>query len=342
MNHTNELKVNSRPKTGVFVLLAGFAGLLISLALSVSVGAADLTLKTVWEALFFHNPSREADQIIVGIRLPREIGAALTGAAFGTAGAIMQGVTRNPLAEPGLLGLNTGASLGLACMLAFFSATSYTMAILFSFAGAALGAILLFGLASIKKGGFSPLRIVLAGAAISALLTALGEGIALMFKLSQDLAFWRAGGVSGTSWAQLKVMAPVVGLSLLTAILLSRSLTILSFGEEMAKGLGQRTTLIKVILILVVLVLSGSGVSVAGPIMFIGLMTPHLVRALVGTDYRWIIPGSALFGSLMLVLADTAARMVNPPFETPVGAVIAVVGVPFFLYLIRKRGRLTQ
>ena len=137
-------------------------------------------------------------------------------------------------------------------------------------------------------------------------------------------------------------MAPVVGLGVLTAILLSRSLTILSFGEEMAKGLGQRTTLIKVILILVVLVLSGSGVSVAGPIMFIGLMTPHLVRALVGTDYRWIIPGSALFGSLMLVLADTAARMVNPPFETPVGAVIAVVGVPFFLYLIRKRGRLAQ
>ncbi|MCP3762432.1 iron ABC transporter permease [Domibacillus sp. A3M-37] len=342
MNNIKEPAITSRPKTGVFVILAGFAGLLFSLALSVSVGAAELTLKTVWEAIFSYNPSREADQIIIGIRLPREVGAALTGAAFATAGAIMQGITRNPLAEPGLLGLNAGASFGLACLLAFFTNTTYIMAILFSFLGASLGASLLFGLASLKKGGFSPLRIVLAGAAISALLTALGEGVAIMFKLSQDLAFWMAGGVSGTSWSQLQVMAPIVGMGLLTAIFFSRSLTLLSFGDEMAKGLGQRTTLIKVILIFAVLVLAGAAVSVAGPIMFVGLMTPHIVRALVGTDYRWIIPGSALAGGILLVLADTTARMINPPFETPVGAVISIIGVPFFLYLIRKRGRLTQ
>ncbi|CAH0343872.1 iron ABC transporter permease [Bacillus sp. CECT 9360] len=339
---TNSLQKNdiySRPAIGTAILAIGIILLIGSIVLSISVGAANIDFVTVWRSIFTYDSAREADQIIVSIRLPRELGAAIVGAAFAVSGAIMQGMTRNPLAEPGLLGLNAGASLALAVVFAFYSGASFISLMFISFIGAGIGAVMVFGLGSLSRAGMSPLRITLAGAAVSSLLLALGEGIALYFNLSQDLAFWTAGGVSGTSWLQLKIVFPVVAVGILAAIMLSKGLTILSFGEEVAKGLGQRTLLTKAVLMIVVLILAGAAVSLVGPIAFVGLMVPHIVRFLVGTDYRWIIPCSAIFGSILMVLADTVARTVNAPFETPLGAIVSLVGFPFFLYLARKRGR---
>ncbi|MFC7440335.1 FecCD family ABC transporter permease [Laceyella putida] len=336
---TTENKVYSRPAIGTSILVLGFILLVGSIVLAISVGAANIDFLTVWRSIFNYDSTREADQIIVSIRLPRELGAAIVGAAFAVSGAIMQGMTRNPLADPGLLGLNAGASLALACVFAFHSSASYLSVMFASFIGAGIGAGMVFGLGSLRRGGMAPIRITLAGAAVSALLSALGEGLALYYKLSQDLAFWTAGGVSGTNWLQLKLIFPVVVVGMIMALMLSKGLTILSFGEEMAKGLGQRTLLTKAILMTVVLILAGAAVSLVGSIAFVGLMVPHIVRFLVGTDYRWIIPCSAIFGSVFMVLADTTARMVNAPFETPMGAIVSMVGVPFFLYLARKGGR---
>ena len=211
--------------------------------------------------------------------------------------------------------------------------------IMYSFLGAGLGVLLVYGFGAASKSGLTPLRLVLAGAAVSAMLSALSEGIALYFRIGQDLAFWTAGGVAGTKWSQLEVMFPWVLAALIAGLLISRSITLLSLGEDIAVGLGQRTGLIKLIGLIVVLILAGTAVSVVGAVGFVGLIIPHLTRKLVGVDYRWIIPCSAVMGSLLLVFADLAARMINPPYETPIGALVALIGVPFFLYLARKERR---
>ena len=329
----------ARPIVATIILVAGLIGLLLAIGLSVSFGAADIDFKTVWTAVFQFNPDITSHQIIQEIRLPRVIGAALVGACFAVSGAIMQGMTRNPLADSGLLGLNAGAAFMLAICFAFFPDLPYMIIILFSFLGAALGAGIVYGIGSLARGGLTPMRLVLAGAAVSALLAALSEGIAIYFGIGQDLAFWYAGGVSGTKWEHLQIMTPWILAALIGAIILSKSITLLSLGDEVAIGLGQRTGTIKFFGTIVILILAGAAVSVVGAVGFVGLIVPHLTRFLVGSDYRWIIPCSAILGSLLVVFADLAARMINPPYETPIGALIALIGVPFFLYLARKGGK---
>lgn len=332
-------KLRTRPLAATFILIGGVVALVLGMAVSVSFGAADIAFGTVWEAIFRFNPDVTQHQIIQELRLPRVLGGAMVGASFAVAGALMQGMTRNPMADSGLLGLNAGAGFVLALCFAFLPGLPFMYLILYSFLGAAVGAGLVFGISSLAKGGLTPVRLVLAGAAVTALLAALSEGIALYFRIGQDLAFWYAGGVAGTKWFQLKVMFPWVGGAIVAAIMLSRSITLLSLGEEIAAGLGQRTGLVKLAGTIIVLILAGSAVSVVGAVGFVGLIIPHLTRYLVGVDYRWIIPCSAVLGSLLVIFADLAARMVNPPAETPVGALIALIGVPFFLYLARKERR---
>jgi iron complex transport system permease protein len=332
-------KITARPAVGTVMLTVGAVLLLASLVLAVSVGAAKIDFFTVWRAVLQYDAAREADRIIMSLRLPRELGAAFVGAALAVSSAILQGLTRNPIADPSLLGINAGAAFALACGLAFLPETTYFSIMLLCFLGAGLGAAMVFGLGALRRGGMSPLRITLAGAAVTALLTALAEGIAIYFKLSQGIAFWTAGGVSGTNWLQLRFVVPVVMIGILAALLLGKSLTLLSFGEELAKGLGQRIFFTKAILLLVVLLLAGTAVSMVGSIVFMGLMIAHIVRFFVGTDYRWILPNAAIFGALFMVLADTVARMINPPFETPVGAIVGMIGLPFFLYFMRKGGK---
>lgn len=304
---------------------------------AVLFGAADTTMKDLWHAITGSNTS-DAISAIRDIRLPREIAAIFVGAALATAGAIMQGITRNPLADPGLLGLTAGANAMLAIKFAFFPSVSYFGSIFFCFIGALLGAALVFGIGSARKGGLSPFRIVLAGAAVSTFLIALEQGIGLYFKVSKDVTMWTAGGLIGTSWTQLKMIIPFIVVGILFAIMFSRQLTVLSLNEEVAIGLGQKIMIVKTILFVIVIILAATAVALAGNLVFIGLMIPHITRAIVGTDYRFIIPMSVLVGATFMLFADTVARTIHAPYETPIIAVLAILGLPFFLFIVRKGG----
>lgn len=301
-------------------------------------GAADTSVKDVISALLSSTPNDQAI-MLREIRFPREVAAALIGAALAVSGAIIQGMTRNPLADPGLLGLTAGANAALAMTLAFWPTVTYFGIMLACFVGAAVGAILVFGFSSFHPEGFTTLRIVLAGATISAFLYAIAEGIGLYFKISQQVSMWTAGGMIGTTWNQVLLIAPIVLVGIIISLMFSRQLTILSLSEEMALGLGQRVRLIKSILFVLVIILTGASVALVGNLAFFGLMVPHIVRAIVGTDYRFVLPMSAVLGAAFMLLADTVARTINAPYETPVAAVVAIMGLPFFLYIVRKGGQ---
>jgi len=314
--------------------------ILIFVAMSIAAcvfGAADTTVKDVWLALT-SNVNDKSTLMLREIRFPRAASAIFVGAALAVSGAIMQGLTRNPLADPGLLGLTAGANAALAIAIAFIHSSNYFSLTIACFVGAAAGTLMVFGIGSIKKGGFSPLRIVLAGAAVSAFLYAVAEGIGIYFKVSKNVSMWTSGGLMGTSWKQLQIIVPIIIIGILVSLFLSRQLTILSLNEEVAVGLGQKTTQIKTILFIVIILLAGAAVSLVGNMAFIGLMVPHLVRAIVGTDYRFIIPMSAIFGATFMLFADTLGRTINAPYETPIIAIMAVMGLPFFLVIVRKGG----
>jgi iron complex transport system permease protein len=329
----------SRPVAAMALLAGSVAALIFCITLSISVGAADVPLAEVWHAVFSYNPSNTNHIIIHEVRLPRVVAGAMVGLAFAVAGAIMQGMTRNPLASPSLMGLNSGAYFMITLGLVFLPWLTLNGLIWLSFVGAAMGAGIVYGIGSMAQGGLTPVKLALAGIAVSALLSALSEGLAILRGEAFQLLLFFAGGVAGTSWEQVQILLPFLVIGLLGGMVLARNITVLSLGEDVARGLGQRTVLVKAAGSVAVVALAGSAVWVGGPIGFIGLIIPHVARFLVGLDYRWIIPASAMLGALMLVLADLGARMLNPPFETPVGIVTAAVGVPFFLYLARRDQR---
>lgn len=338
-NGITKEKITSRPLVASFILFLGVALLLLGLAASISFGAANIDLKTVWTAVFQFDEELTSHLIIQELRMPRAIAAALVGAFLAVSGAIMQGMTRNPLASPSIMGITAGSAFMIAIAFAFYPGTSYVGLMVWSFAGAGMAAAIVFTIGSLAKGGLSPVKLALAGTAVGALLSSISSAIAIRFHVAQDISFWYAGGVAGTKWISIQLMIPIAVIGLGIAFMLARSITVLSLGDDVAKGLGQRTVVVKVLGTLVVLLLTGAAVSVAGTVGFIGLVIPHITRFLVGVDYRWIIPCSAILGALLLVLADIGARMINPPFETPVGAITAMIGVPFFLYLARSERR---
>ncbi|MFC5530826.1 FecCD family ABC transporter permease [Cohnella yongneupensis] len=332
-------QVYARPWAGMAIVVGGLVALVVGIALCVTFGEKDIRFLTVWKAIFQFNPDDSQHQIIHALRLPRVLGGAIIGACLAVAGAMMQGMTRNPLADSGLLGLNAGGGFALALIYAFFQELPFKYHLLFAFLGAGVGVGLVFFLSSIARGGLKPLRLVLAGAAITALLTALSEGVALYYHIGKDLSFWYAGTLAGIRLSQLEIMFRWVAAALVGAIFLSRSITMLSLGEDVARGLGLRTGRVKAAGMLIVLVLAGAAVSVAGSIGFIGLLIPHLTRKLVGVDYRWIIPCSGVLGALLVIFADLAARMFSSQSVIPVASLIAIIGVPFFLYLAAKEER---
>lgn len=328
--------LNSIPFIFKFILcvLLFFCTFFVSMVL----GAAETTIKEVWLALT-SNVKTDTITMLREIRLPREIAAIFVGAALGVSGAIMQGLTRNPLADPGLLGLTAGATAALAITIAFIPSANYFAIMIACFFGAGVGAFLVIGIGAMKRGGFSPFRIVLAGAAVSAFLYAIAEGVGIYFKISKDVSMWTAGGIIGTTWGQLYVIIPFILISIIVSLFLSRQLTILSLNEEIAIGLGQKITHIKYVLFVIIIILAGASVALVGNMAFIGLMVPHIVRAIVGTDYRYILPTSAVIGATFLLIADTIGRTINAPFETPVAAVVSMLGLPFFLFIVHKGGK---
>ncbi|RDY31631.1 FecCD family ABC transporter permease [Lachnotalea glycerini] len=320
-------------------MLLGICFLAISFFCSISYGAADMNLKVSWGAIFRFNETIMEHQIIRTLRFPRTVADIIVGSSLAVAGAIMQGTTRNPLADSGLMGISSGATFAMAICLAFFPGRTYGETMLYTCLGAALATFMTYFFASVGKKSMSPQKLVLAGLSISMLFSALTSYIAIKYNIGQDLTYWTAGGTASAKWRELAMTAPVYLLSVAIAVTFSPSITVLSLGEEVATGLGIKTNLVKGISTVVVFLLTGVSVVIVGPIGFVGLLVPHIMRFFVGVDYRYIIPSCALYGAVFLVGADIFGRFINKPFETPLGIIFAVIGVPFFLYIARKQRR---
>jgi iron complex transport system permease protein len=318
-------------------LLVGCGVLFLCLLASIRLGAARIGTAEVIAAFTDYDGSEE-DLIIRTLRVPRVLIAALVGASLGVAGAIMQGLTRNPLAEPGILGINAGAALAVVGAVFLLGVSSLTTYALFAFVGAGVAAVVVYGLGSLGRGGMTPMKITVAGAALAALLSSLTTAILILDQRTLDeIRFWLAGSVAGRDLTLLLQVLPYISVGLILALGLSRQITTLTLGEDVARGLGQRTAWVKGLAAIAVVLLAGSSVAVAGPIWFVGLVIPHIARFFVGVDYRWIMPYSVLFGAILLISADIAARVVLRPQELPVGVMTALVGAPFFIYLARWR-----
>ncbi|MFU2016653.1 FecCD family ABC transporter permease [Peribacillus butanolivorans] len=315
--------------------IAGIVLLILGVITSISVGAADIDVAMVLKSFFEVDSSKE-QTIIRTLRLPRALVGALVGANLAVAGALMQAITRNSLASPQVFGVNAGASFFIVTSFVFFPNLSSVSLVCIAFIGAAVGGMAVYSFAS--GGGMTQVKLALAGMAVHFFLSSLTQGMIIFNEQAKDVLYWLVGSINGKTWTHVNMILPWSLSGLFVAVLFSRSVSILVLGENMAQGLGQRVYRIRILAGILVIILAGSSVAVAGPVGFIGLIIPHIVRRLVGGDYRRIIPFSALFGALLLVYADILARFIAYPFESPVGIVTAIIGAPFFLYLA-KRGR---
>lgn len=334
------MKKINRKKVTYILMLVGIVLLLVGIGTSISLGAKNIDLSTIVNSIL-HDSNDINTKIIRDVRIPRAIAAALVGGFLAVAGAIMQGITRNPIAEPSVMGITQGATFMIAVALVIqrmfpdLIISSFTM-MMFAFAGASISGLLVYFVSSRSMRKVDPVKLALAGTALGTLLISLAMGISMYFNLSQQLTFWISGGVTGAKWNSITLLAIIGGAALIGAIFMAPKITILSLGEEIAIGLGQKTNKIRFISILLVILLTGASVSVAGNIVFVGLIIPQIVRGIVGADYKYIIPSSMVFGSVLLVYSDILARMINPPYETPIGSLTALLGVPVFIYLVRK------
>ncbi|GEK36797.1 FecCD family ABC transporter permease [Enterococcus thailandicus] len=326
--------MTSRKKSRFIWLLIVVSMILFLLA--VANGAAEVTLKDLWLSVVQFDSANQAQQILRTIRLPRVLGAFVVGSSFALSGALMQGVTRNPLADSGLLGINAGASLAMAISFAFLPAVSSFQTFLISLVGALAVTILVFGFLKFSKMGINPVQLILAGVAISSFFTAISQALTQLFNLQQDLAFWFVGGAANITWRQLTVLLPVYLIASICACLLGKSISLVNLSESHAVALGGNPRRTRLISFGMVAILSAIAVALVGPVSFIGLLVPPLICGVVGSDYRYVLPGSFLAGGCLVMVADLVARMINPPFETPFGLIIALIGVPFLLVQVRR------
>ncbi|UJW86062.1 FecCD family ABC transporter permease [Devosia sp. SL43] len=326
-----------RAWSGVPALLAFLVGVFL---LHIAVGAKPLPIGTVIEALTRFNPEIFNHVIVLNLRLPRAVLAVVVGASLSLAGALMQGVTRNPLADPGLLGLTAGAAFAVVVAHSVFGFSAMAATPWVAMAGALAAAVTVFFISRMVPGGATPLSMTLAGAAVSAFL---GTIISLIHLLNQDtfenLRVWLTGTLAGRDLALLWYVGPPMLVALVAGIVLAPRVTVLAMGDEVARGLGVQTGMLKAQLLAVVVVLTAGAVALAGPLGFIGLVIPHVVRLYVGSDYRWIVPYSALVGAAYLVSVDIVARVAIPPRELSTGIITALVGAPLFVHLVRRRTR---
>lgn len=326
-----------RAWTGVPAMLAVLAGAFL---LHIAVGAKPLPIGTVIDALFHFDPAIFDHAIVRNLRLPRAVLAVVVGASLSLAGALMQGVTRNPLADPGLLGLTAGAAFAVVLAHSVFGFTAMAATPWVAMSGALGAAIIVFFISRMVPGGSTPLSMTLAGAAVTAFL---GTFISVIHLLDQDtfenLRVWLTGSLAGRDITLLWYVGPPMVLALAAGILLAPRVTVLAMGDEVAQGLGVRTGMLKAQLLAVVVVLTACSVALAGPLGFIGLVIPHVVRLYVGSDYRWIVPYAALVGAAYLVSVDIVARIAIPPREISTGIITALVGAPLFVHLVRRRTR---
>ena len=330
----NRMNVITWKAAGLVLLLIG---LLLCMASSVLFGATQLAWDEAWAAIIAYDEQSTAQIIIRTTRLPRAFIAAAIGASLAVAGVLMQAITRNPLASPGVLGINAGATCFVVVAAVSLSVASMQALTWIAFAGAAVAALTVYALGSLGRGGLGPLQIVLAGAAMTALFASVTQAIlALDTQGLSTVLFWLTGTVAGRSADMLIAVLPYMLPALVSAWLIARDMNVIAMGDDAGKGLGQRTIAVKLLAGLITVVLAGASVSVAGPIGFIGIVVPHVARYMTGHDHRWLIPYSALLGAILLVLADVAARFILIPEEMPVGVMTALIGAPFFIYIARK------
>jgi iron complex transport system permease protein len=274
----------------------------------------------------------------VSVRIPRTLLAALGGAALGLSGAIMQGITRNPLADPGILGVNMGASLAVVIGVAWFDMTSASAYIWTAIAGAGAAALFIYTIGSIGRGGPSPLKLSLAGAATSIAFSSLVIAVILPRNdIAGGIRSWQIGGVGGATFDRLSTVLPFLAVGFLVALLSARKLNSLALGDELAAGLGERVAFARAIAALGAVLLCGATTAVCGPIGFVGLVVPHVVRLLAGVDHRWLLPFSALGGACLLLTADVFGRIIARPAEIDVGILTALIGAPFFIWIVRRQ-----
>jgi iron complex transport system permease protein len=327
----------SRTSSRWLGLIIGIFLLIVSFASSIVFGQTPITFNTAMEAFLSFDENSTEHIIITTTRISRAVIATVIGSSLAVAGALMQALTKNPLASPSIFGINAGAVFFVVLAITFFSFSSLTQYMWIAFLGAGVAAIMVYLLGSFGRDGLTPIKIVLAGAAITALFLSLTQGLLVINGQNlEGVLFWLAGSVAGRTLDMLVPILPYMIGGWVVALFLGHSVNILTLGEDVAKGLGQRTILVKALMALVIIVLAGGSVAVGGSIGFIGLITPHIVRGLVGSDYRWILPYCALYGASLLLLADIAARFIMMPQEVPIGVMTALIGTPFFIYIARR------
>lgn len=320
--------------TGALVVLVGVAVLA-----SVTIGSRSVALGDVVAVLSGHGDG-VADRGVVEARIARTAVGLLVGAGLAVAGAAMQGLTRNPLADPGLLGVNAGASLAVVVAISVFGVGSLTGYVWWAMAGAGLAAIVVHALAGLAGGGVTPLRLTLAGAAVSAGLASWSSGLLVSSEQSLDsFRFWQVGTIGGRGLDLVVTVLPFFAVGLAVVLLAVRQLNALALGDDLARGLGENLVFARAAVAVGVAVLCGAATALAGPVGFLGLVVPHVARFVVGPDHRRIIPVCLLVGPALLLVADVVGRVVARPTEVQAGIMTAVVGVPVFVMLVR-RGRM--
>lgn len=309
--------------------------MLLALA-SVAFGNREISLDELFAALA--GETNGVGQAAVAARVPRTVLALLVGAALALSGATMQAVTRNPLADPGILGVSSGAALAVVIGIAFFGLSDPYGYIGVATLGAAAAAVFVYAVGSLGRGGATPLKLALAGAATSAALSSLVSAVLLpRVDILTTFQFWQIGGVGGAEWDRIGVVAPFLLAGAVIVVLSGRGLNTLALGDDLAAGLGTQVRRTRLIAALGAVLLCGAATAVAGPIGFVGLVIPHLCRLVVGSDQRWLLPFTAIAGAGLLVAADVLGRVVARPEEIEVGIVTALIGAPFFIWIVRRQ-----
>ncbi|MBN8201697.1 FecCD family ABC transporter permease [Bacillus sp. NTK034] len=328
-----ELKTNSARWAG---LIAAILLLLVLMSFSIVYGYTDTTWKMAIDAFTKFDGTNE-HIIIQSVRLPRALIAASVGASLAIAGVLLQTLTKNPLAAPEIFGINAGAGFAVVITVTLFSISNLQVFTWVSFLGAAVSFIFVYIIGSIGREGLTPMKLTLAGAAMSAMFASMTQGFLVINETAlEQVLFWLAGSVSGRKLETLAAVFPYLLAGWIFSMIIAGKLNVLSMGEDVAKGLGLKTGLLKLGAGIVIVLLSGGAVAVAGPIGFLGIVIPHLTRAVVGIDHRWVIPYAGLFGGMLLLVADIASRYIIMPQEVPVGVMTAVIGTPFFVYIARR------
>jgi iron complex transport system permease protein len=315
-------------------LAALLVGLCLLMMVSVAVGTRSVGWADIIAALGGRVES--IDQAAVAARIPRTLLAGLAGAALGLAGAIMQGVTRNPLADPGILGVNLGASLAVVVGIAWFHIASAHAYIWTAVLGAGIAAVFVYAIGSLGRGGATPLKLALAGVATSVAFSSLVIAVILpRADIAGGIRSWQVGGVGGATFDSLSHVLPFLAAGFVLGLMSARKLNSLALGDDLAAGLGERVALARAMAALSAILLCGATTAICGPIGFVGLIVPHLCRLMTGVDHRWLLPLSALAGACLLTGADVIGRVIARPNELEVGIVTAFVGAPFFIWIVR-------